>query len=907
MDGWTAKSVLTIARHARLMPTVHLFHKFTRPATMAKSNAKASDGGSETPAAASNKGLTEGKPCVCEGCGASFPSKNALFRHLRETVGKCLPPHEYEEFLIHVVNNQRNLDKIGVLYGYLPSQHYLDGGEEDGIGVTGGDLAAVMVLQAIDRVSLGAAAGEASARAGKPPKTTEELLGKVNRSYGFNSRCAAVEGLLEQDAHTGAMSELLCSFAPPLLGSEEDGSAERERRKWIDEVNAELKRAVGDLPMSPGGGHPGEIRVFGRVHISNKRFNPEIDATVRRIEYLMPLDFLVPAISDESKGVRIPRVEGVHQTTSDRQYYFDSTPSFRVGKNSRLVDHDTSMTDERPSPEALTYLFRLKKLMQRMTTHVVAVEGDTGSKLEKDFSVQSRKKAKGRSQAMRDEKRDERRKKKGEQEDDGHDAEVKEGPKSSSKKVDGKKKQKKSKDAADATSTKSGPVDQYKGTHVLKRKRFHNFSPQALAHDYLSFRRMDRFWHKATIRYEEDQDDELLRGSNRPFVLLSLTGDAFLNCQARSVMALLVAICQGVIDEDIIDCIFDEEYPSLVPAPVMPRTGMYHSEAQYMSWEGRLFTVLNARRNGNFDRGWSDDATNTAVEEWRERINRETAKAWYRGGISEENDQLQAEKTWFSNHLIPWAARANEQLKDYRRWKQAQRMASDNPSLSLIDALLPPLDSADSRVPQLFALVLKLLQEADASGRWPTTTAKRQMVMVSTNKDNGTAVTESLSSARWKAITNHSKGEVSAYSLAEGQGGASGSFSVGAMPPGVGQPKANEIFPELMKAAFELEIALCPDREPSSTIAVNRNAQFRPHTDSGAGAGQSTSLIVGLGHYVGGELMVEGEKKDIRYEAVTFNGWKQRHWTLPFVGERYSLVWFTPKGCEGLRGIDLCS
>jgi len=78
------------------------------------------------------------------------------------------------------------------------------------------------------------------------------------------------------------------------------------------------------------------------------------------------------------------------------------------------------------------------------------------------------------------------------------------------------------------------------------------------------------------------------------------------------------------------------------------------------------------------------------------------------------------------------------------------------------------------------------------------------------------------------------------------------------------------------------------------------------NSDSGAGAGQSTSLIVGLGTYTGGELMVEGEKKDIRYKAIEFNGWKQRHWTLPFHGERFSLVWFTPKGCEGVRGIDLC-
>ncbi|KAG7346197.1 hypothetical protein IV203_005265 [Nitzschia inconspicua] len=71
---------------------------------------------------------------------------------------------------------------------------------------------------------------------------------------------------------------------------------------------------------------------------------------------------------------------------------------------------------------------------------------------------------------------------------------------------------------------------------------------------------------------------------------------------------------------------------------------------------------------------------------------------------------------------------------------------------------------------------------------------------------------------------------------------------------------ANSLFPELVQAA--LERVLCPDREPSGNIAMNRNAQFQPHTDSGAGAGQSTSLIVGLGTYTGGELMVEGVQND---------------------------------------------
>lgn len=72
---------------------------------------------------------------------------------------------------------------------------------------------------------------------------------------------------------------------------------------------------------------------------------------------------------------------------------------------------------------------------------------------------------------------------------------------------------------------------------------------------------------------------------------------------------------------------------------------------------------------------------------------------------------------------------------------------------------------------------------------------------------------------------------------------------------------------------------------------------------SGAGYGQSTSLIVGLGDYVGGELSIEGEKHDIRYAPTEFDGWKQMHWTMPFIGNRYSLVWFTPAGKEG---VDAC-
>jgi len=126
------------------------------------------------------------------------------------------------------------------------------------------------------------------------------------------------------------------------------------------------------------------------------------------------------------------------------------------------------------------------------------------------------------------------------------------------------------------------------------------------------------------------------------------------------------------------------------------------------------------------------------------------------------------------------------------------------------------------------------------------------------------------------------------------------SFTLGVMPDSMEQPKANVLFPALMHACFALERRVCPDRPASTTIVVNRHAQFKPHTDSGAGVGQTLSLIVGLGDYTGGELVVEGSVEDIRYRPLQFDGWKQRHWTLPFQGSRYSIVWFSPRGCKAM-------
>ncbi len=145
--------------------------------------------------------------------------------------------------------------------------------------------------------------------------------------------------------------------------------------------------------------------------------------------------------------------------------------------------------------------------------------------------------------------------------------------------------------------------------------------------------------------------------------------------------------------------------------------------------------------------------------------------------------------------------------------------------------------------------------------------------------------------------TSEQRGKVIVEGTGNARGG--GSFSLGKLigsNRSIKDCKYNRKFPALYEAVFALERALMPGRVPSAAVAVNRNATFKPHLDSGAGQGQGVSLIVGLGDYSGGELMVEGVPHDIRYAPLEFDGWNERHWTRPFEGERYSLVWFTPKG-----------
>ena len=80
---------------------------------------------------------------------------------------------------------------------------------------------------------------------------------------------------------------------------------------------------------------------------------------------------------------------------------------------------------------------------------------------------------------------------------------------------------------------------------------------------------------------------------------------------------------------------------------------------------------------------------------------------------------------------------------------------------------------------------------------------------------------------------------------------------------------------------------------PFNSICINHNTIAEPHVD---GNNVGESCIVGIGNYIGGELVVvmdNGEHKiNIHNRPYTFDGSKYLHYSLPFEGERYSLIYF---------------
>ena len=424
----------------------------------------------------------------------------------------------------------------------------------------------------------------------------------------------------------------------------------------------------------------------------------------------------------------------------------------------------------------------------------------------------------------------------------------------------------------------------------------HNFlSGGACPEDSSSYRIIDRFFHKDTVKSSEGQADE------EYWIVFSISGDSFIRGQVRRMVALAVALARGWLpqryfdyalykvaysksaaEDDTSKSLTESKrkkaklerasgasdihpdlsgpkdiikgYESIVDLPVLPGSGLYLAECKYAMYESKhIGSFLDPRRTPDCNKTDAERLGQELMQAWKVKIHDKIMSCqpseYLRSGEWARKCKLACAS------MLEKADRANRLIARDKWTLQKELEASQ---------VFPKSVNATHLI--AYQNVLRLLREADNSGQWPSTSISRKHVM----KADG---------------------------LVE-NGGRGGTFTVGRFPKNLPQPKGNELFPELAEACFELEKIILPNRRPSTTIAINRHAQFKFHRDSGAGAGQARSAIVALGDFAGGELQCEYDVEDIRYRPYEFDGWSMRHSTLPFEGERYSLVWFTPYGVE---------
>ena len=103
--------------------------------------------------------------------------------------------------------------------------------------------------------------------------------------------------------------------------------------------------------------------------------------------------------------------------------------------------------------------------------------------------------------------------------------------------------------------------------------------------------------------------------------------------------------------------------------------------------------------------------------------------------------------------------------------------------------------------------------------------------------------------------------------------------------------------PELKGILQQLVDLHSPTQITVDQVQINRNWRSPPHRDSG-NVGESS--IIGMGDYVGGQTIVEYSpdhihEYDIKNKFVRFDGSRYTHYTMPFSGDRYSLVFYNHK------------
>lgn len=382
-----------------------------------------------------------------------------------------------------------------------------------------------------------------------------------------------------------------------------------------------------------------------------------------------------------------------------------------------------------------------------------------------------------------------------------------------------------------------------------ERRPWHNFADPSLFGDASPnnepvWRVVDR---ARIVDFMEDETGEVV-------AVVEIRGDDFTKQQARRIVATAVAIAHESLPSDFFEVA--RQVDRVVETPLAPPGRLYLADVRFhfdeMQFDGLPLFLAHKRRNL---------VESTPTEDCRRWVQSELLK------LTSNDSVVSEEKEWLQDLISTTSARICGQL---RHQEQLPLLSTDSSN-----GMAPP--------PSSYHATLSELRRIVECGSWPETSQARSNVIrkakLDTQNGNGsfTIVNPSFGEENWESM-----------------------------------PLGNSLFPDLVSSVFQLERDLAEEkigritiegfdhegnlgRPSSSHCAVNSNAQFTPHVDSGTGAGQSLSMIVGLGDYAGGELFVEGKPVDIRYKPIEFDGWKLRHWTNSFAGERFSLVWFTPE------------
>lgn len=231
----------------------------------------------------------------CNGCGEIFASRNAIFKHLKETDGACLSKDDYKDFVRYVRKSVKPPKTI-LLYGYLPfnghknsavlsekpTTNNVDKDDSKRTILRNGQDAGNILMQIIlqvqneidgfdDHADDDIPGGDNTAEG----RNCHSSVYKVNRSYGHFSRSAEC---VQQDIDTGAVTEVMAVRLYPLRSDMSlDDWLDRVQRKLDAKFEQEECMMDSDdkdrCPVTP-------IRILGRQEMPNAKFNAEMDVSV---------------------------------------------------------------------------------------------------------------------------------------------------------------------------------------------------------------------------------------------------------------------------------------------------------------------------------------------------------------------------------------------------------------------------------------------------------------------------------------------------------------------------------------------------------------------------------------------------------------------------------------------------